>query len=87
VTYPWMYLNAEGQVVTGAGCVLTIEAAKALPWVQAYTSNAGAAATPEMIAAEWRRVHACQAASHLGGSCFRRMTTLRLTDADLAALE
>ena len=80
----WMYLDPYGQVCVGRGHVLpSATHAASLPWVQAFTPNGGALAAPEQIADEWYRVKACQAAAHLGGGSFKRMTTLRLRDEDL----
>ena len=83
----WMYLDVKGLVTTGRGNLIDpLPAALFLPWVQAFTPNGGSPASAQQVADEWHRVKACQAAAHLGGGSFKRMTTLRLTDADVDAL-
>lgn len=80
----FMYLDIKGLVTTGIGNLIDTEASvRGLP----FTDKAsGARATPEQIAAEWRKIKHMPELAQKGHKACEPITQLRLKDDAIAAL-
>ena len=74
---PWMYLDREGMVRAGIGCLLEpIDRAFGLPWVH---KDDGHNAEMNEISSDWVRVKKNRLLAHQGSSRARFYTSLELT--------
>lgn len=80
---PYMYLDILGYVTTAVGVLVDTElSAMALPWKDRY----GKPATSHQIRTEWRALKARQDLAQYHHREAARLTTIRLTEADIDAI-
>jgi len=80
----WPYLDIEGYVTVGIGCLIhPIALALALPWKLA---GSGARATLLEVTAQWEYLKNSTELARAGAQAAQHATTLRLNDADVDAL-
>lgn len=78
---PWMYLNKDGQVVVGLGCLIEpIDRALALPWT---TREGEAVSDQNLIGSDWIRIKRNRMLAHAGHARAASYTNLLLTQAGL----
>lgn len=87
---PYMYLDIKGLVTVAVGNLVDpVEAAQALPFRfknKPGIANAGAAATPDQIAAEWHKLKNNPTLAQRGFKACEPLTMLELSDDSINAI-
>lgn len=79
----WMYLDVLGYVTTAIGLLIdTVEEARRLTWLRPD----GTCATRAEVESEWRYVKSRTDLAKKGGGHFKKVTQLRLSDAEVDRL-